>query len=155
MKDVSNVSIVTRSPRETRALGRAFGKKISAGAILLLRGNLGTGKTLFAKGLALGLGVKKRLKSPSFGILHSYPAANGSPRSGGAAKIKRFYHLDLYRLKSKRELGELGFRELLREEGAVTAVEWPEKINIGQAKNTIRIKFSHGKHPQERVIHVA
>lgn len=147
MKSVSNVRIVTRSPRETRALGRTFGRKISEGAVLLLWGNLGTGKTVFAKGLAQGLGVKNRLKSPSFEILHIYPASRG--------KVKRFHHLDLYRLGAKRELVELGLAELLRDRGAVTAVEWPEKINLGRAKNTIRIKFSHGRHPQERIIHVA
>src|SRR3989338_2111388 len=148
------LKLTTGSPKETRALGGIFGQTIRPGTVLLLRGDLGSGKTVFVKGLARALGVTGRIKSPSFGILQSYPAQRGSPRSGGAGKVKRLHHLDLYRLQSGRELAELGFHELLRDQAAVVAVEWPDKARRLLTDNTISIKFSHGKLPHERIIHV-
>lgn len=106
----------SRSPEATRELGRALGASCAGGEILLLNGDLGSGKTCFAQGLALGLGIpaEMRIASPTFTIHAEYAG--------------RLYlnHLDLYRLETPFQLDGLGIEDMLADPGAVTAVEWPD-----------------------------
>lgn len=134
--------IISRSPKETRALGEKIAWSLKAGDILALTGNLGSGKTTFLKGLLRRLKAKTRVTSPTFVILNVYPLPNG----------RKFYHFDLYRLKSALELVELGFTEAIREKASFMAVEWPEKIKNLLPRKTRRIAFRHGKNPTERII---
>jgi tRNA threonylcarbamoyladenosine biosynthesis protein TsaE len=108
--------VLSSSPAETQAVGREFGQRLAAGAVLNLRGDLGAGKTEFVKGLAQGLGGKDQVTSPTFTLIHEY-------RSGRLP----LFHLDLYRLRSEGELDEIGFDDYL-EAGGVCAVEWGEKF---------------------------
>lgn len=105
------------SPDETEALGREVGASLDGPALLLLYGDLGAGKTLFARGLAAGLGADPDdVSSPTFSLVNRY--------DGGRLTL---YHLDLYRLGGAREAYDLGLEEML-EERAVVAVEWPERL---------------------------
>jgi tRNA threonylcarbamoyladenosine biosynthesis protein TsaE len=108
--------VLSSSPAETQAVGREFGQRLAAGAVLNLRGDLGAGKTEFVKGLAQGLGARDQVTSPTFTLIHEY-------RSGRLP----LFHLDLYRLRSEGELDEIGFDDYL-EAGGVCAVEWGEKF---------------------------
>jgi tRNA threonylcarbamoyladenosine biosynthesis protein TsaE len=108
----------TSSPEETRALARRLGKLCRGGEIILLSGDLASGKTCFVQGLASGLGTPEELRitSPTF-VLHTEYLGR-----------LRLNHLDLYRLDSPEALNALGVWDILTEEGAVAAVEWPELL---------------------------
>jgi tRNA threonylcarbamoyladenosine biosynthesis protein TsaE len=110
---------VFRSPGETRAAGQALARCLGAeGLCIALCGELGAGKTLFAQGLAEGLGIDPGLvTSPTFAI------ANAFLRPQGTA----FVHVDLYRLASRDELEATGFADWF-EPGAVIAVEWADRF---------------------------
>ncbi len=107
---------VTSSETETRGLAARLAGDLAAGAIVLLSGDLGAGKTAFTRGLAEGLGIDPELvSSPTFTIVHEY--------SGGRLPL---VHVDLYRL-STADLDEVGLDADLASRG-VTAIEWPERL---------------------------
>lgn len=135
---------ITSSPSQTRQLGRAFGKKLRKGAVIALTGTLGSGKTTFVQGLALGLGLRKKIISPTFIIMVCRPIPK-TPRV--------FYHLDLYRVGDKRTIQELGLSEIVRNPQNIIAIEWPEKFNSSLPIHTQRINFAHdGRNPKARII---
>jgi tRNA threonylcarbamoyladenosine biosynthesis protein TsaE len=106
--------ILTSSEEETSAAGARLGESLQAGAVLLLYGNLGAGKTAFVRGLASGLGAQAdEVTSPTFTIVQEYP---------GRVTL---YHVDLYRLE-EREVDDLGLEELVLGDGVV-AIEWAER----------------------------
>lgn len=107
--------IRTCSEQETEAVGAALAEKLFPGAVLLLEGELGAGKTVFARGVARGLGVRSHVQSPTFTIMNEH--RGNLP----------FYHFDLYRLESGEELFELGMDEYLEGDG-VSLVEWAGKF---------------------------
>lgn len=106
----------TKSPEQTMHLGQICGQWLTQGTVIALMGDLGTGKTVFAKGVAKGVGVadEREVTSPSFVLVNEYQG--------------RFpvYHVDLYRLHQARELEDLGWEELISTPG-VTMIEWAEK----------------------------
>jgi tRNA threonylcarbamoyladenosine biosynthesis protein TsaE len=108
--NVTELSVVTRSPDETRGVGRALGAVMSAGDLVLLSGELGVGKTQLAKGIAEALGIEEPVVSPSFTITRSYRGR------------VRLMHVDVYRLDRVQELLDLGLEEDADE--SVTVVEW-------------------------------
>ena len=95
----------TSSPDETLELGRLLGGWLAAGSVVALRGELGSGKTVLAQGLSLGLGFDGYVSSPSFVIVNEYD---------GRIPI---YHIDLYRMDGPELLDSLGYRELFWSEG--------------------------------------
>ncbi|HHX73657.1 MAG TPA: tRNA (adenosine(37)-N6)-threonylcarbamoyltransferase complex ATPase subunit type 1 TsaE [Firmicutes bacterium] len=107
--------IVTREEKETENLGRFWGEQLFPGAVILLSGGLGAGKTVFARGVGLGLGVRTPITSPTFTLLHVHQGR------------LPFYHFDLYRLDAADELFELGMEEYLFGEG-VCLLEWADKF---------------------------
>ncbi len=114
-------TIITNSFEETQELGFNFAKKISDISILALHGDLGSGKTTFIQGLAKGLGINKKIISPTFIIMRSYKVPV-------IFKKSHFYHVDLYRVNSEDDVRELGLIELINDSGNIIAIEWPEKI---------------------------
>jgi len=107
--------IKTDSEQATEDLGEALGRRLFPGAVILLNGEMGAGKTVFARGVGRGLGVNASIQSPTFTLLNAH--------SGRLP----FYHFDLYRLNSEEELFELGLDEALDGEG-VSLVEWAGKF---------------------------
>ncbi|MBI4371987.1 MAG: tRNA (adenosine(37)-N6)-threonylcarbamoyltransferase complex ATPase subunit type 1 TsaE [Elusimicrobia bacterium] len=107
-------AFLAQTEEDTAALGRRVGRRLRAGDLVLLYGELGAGKTVFARGLAWGAGFRGRVASPTFALAHVY--------RGGRLTL---HHLDLYRLKTG-ELAELGLDELLADPRGAVAVEWPE-----------------------------
>ena len=128
--------IKTNSLEETIKLGQKIVPKLKGGTILELQGNLGSGKTTFVKGLALGLGIKKPVRSPTFNLIRTYVVKNNS-------KIKRLAHIDCYRLKNPQEIIEIGLTDYLKDPFTLTAIEWPQKIRLILKKyRTKKIIFS-------------
>ena len=127
--------VITKNEKETFELACNLGKKIKGRAIFALEGDLGTGKTVFAKGLARGLGVKKTILSPTFVLMKIYPVR-------GNKYIKEFCHIDTYRLKNEKDLLAIGADEYLKKKNAVVAIEWPEKIKklLGRSVKFVKLK---------------
>ncbi len=106
------MKLITRSTEETYALAQKIAQELNGGEVILLNGTLGAGKTTFTKGLALALGVKKTVVSPTFTIIKEYEGEK-----------LHLYHIDMYRLEDDDELEELGVEELYRED-SVVVIEW-------------------------------
>lgn len=107
----------THSPEETRNLAARLATWLEPNDLILLGGDLGTGKTCFVQGLARGLGIPEtEVTSPTFILMQSY--------SGGRLPL---YHVDLYRLGVREALADLGLEEIL-EAGGVTVVEWADRL---------------------------
>ena len=108
--------VETHSESETEAVGRTLAQRLEPGAVVLISGDLGAGKTAFVRGLAEGLGIAPaEVSSPTFTLIQEY--------RGGRLGL---YHVDLYRLTSK-EVDDLGLDDLMLE-GGVMAVEWPDRL---------------------------
>jgi tRNA threonylcarbamoyladenosine biosynthesis protein TsaE len=110
---VSSIVLHARTPAETKRIGARLGRLLEAGDVLLLQGELGSGKTVFAQGLGQGLRVHEPVKSSSYVLLNEYH---------GRLTI---YHADLYRLNDPSEVAELALEETAAP--GVLAVEWPER----------------------------
>lgn len=110
-------SIALLDPPATHRLGHCLGERARVGDCLLVRGDLGAGKTSLVQGLARGLGVEESVTSPTFTLLNEY--------RGRLA----LYHFDLYRL-SALEIHGLGFAEYWEEPRGVCAIEWPECLRL-------------------------
>lgn len=125
------LKIITKSGKETIALGRELGCRLSAGNCLALLGDFGSGKTTFVKGLAQGLGFKKKncVSSPSFVILKIYE---------GRLPL---YHFDLYRLEGIRDIENIGLAEFV-EGGGVSVIEWADRARALLPPGSITIEFS-------------
>ena len=117
----------TESPEETFALGRQMGERAEAGQIYTLDGDLGAGKTVFAKGFAEGLGVTEIVNSPTFTILQTYESGR-----------MPLYHFDVYRIGDPEEMDEIGYEDCFYGNG-VTLVEWSELIAELLPANAVRI----------------
>ena len=121
--------IVTNSAQETQELAGGFIGEVLAEArterdearLICLWGDLGSGKTTFAQGLAAALGVKGVVNSPTFLIMKKYPL-------GREYRGLDLYHFDCYRIRSAEEVEALGWGEILADEHSVVVVEWPELI---------------------------
>jgi tRNA threonylcarbamoyladenosine biosynthesis protein TsaE len=124
------LAVRTHSPDETAALGVRIGGLLRPGEVLLLVGDLGTGKTTFVQGLAKGLGIDRRPRSPTFTMVHTY--------EGGRYPL---VHVDLYRTDTSTEVEGLGLEELL-EPPAVAAVEWGEKAAPVIGNDYLELDFS-------------
>jgi len=126
----------THSPEETIAFGRSLAEFLSPPKLVLLRGDLGAGKTTLVKGIAAGFGAAKEddVTSPTFTLIHEYrgPRAN-------------LFHIDLYRIETQRELETLALDDL-RAENSVLLIEWGEKFPRLQRERDVEISLErHGE----------
>lgn len=143
MEKALRIKVVSHSESETIAFAEKLVKVFPKGTIITLRGDLGAGKTHFVKGLALGVGSKALVTSPTFTILNVYEE--------GKLPI---YHFDMYRLSSKEEAEELGFNEYFDPAtlDGISVVEWPERVEGLITTPHIAIEIVKGEN--ERVIYV-
>jgi len=112
------VIVRSDSAERTRAIGRLLARRLRAGDVVLLHGDLGAGKTTLTQGLGEGLLVRGAVQSPTFILIDEH-----EPAPGGLG----LHHVDLYRLDDPRQIEALGFEEHLDPGGAVTVIEWPER----------------------------
>lgn len=110
--------ILSRSAEETFLAGKQLGETLNSGDIVALFGDLGAGKTVFAKGIAAGLGISEEVTSPTFTFLKEYEG-----------KQQRLYHFDLYRIEDEEALENIGFFDYLQGSG-ICVIEWPEKAAL-------------------------
>lgn len=143
-----SIQIITKSAQETADLGQKIGASLSRttnreqAGIYCLFGELGSGKTTFAQGFALGLGLTSRLLSPTFIIVRRYSIER---------KFIYFYHIDLYRISSPNELEGLGLTEILSDPKSVVVIEWAEKLADTLPKNRVDVSFKVHENGDHRV----
>jgi len=119
---------LTNNSKQTFNLGKKFAGKLESGDIILLYGELGTGKTTFIQGVANGLGIKDRILSPTF-LLHRIHPVIGHD-------FNRMNHIDLYRLENSTKISSIGIEDVFKEDGSVTFIEWAQRLkNFNSNKN--------------------
>lgn len=137
---MSVVAIDSGSPEETERIGVLLGKLLSPGDFIALKGELGGGKTRFAKGVATGIGVSPDMPvtSPTYTLMNIY-----------AGRIP-LYHFDLYRLSGDDDAVDLGFADYFAGEGA-SLVEWPERLSEELPAERLEILFSYTGESERRL----
>ncbi len=131
---------MTRSEAETRSAGEALAAALKVGDIVLLHGDLGMGKTVFARGLAAGLGVDPgEVRSPTFTLVNPYH---------GRLTV---YHVDLYRIEGTKDLDELGLEEILGGDG-VAVVEWAERLGPYRPRRCVEVRIEDGGGSARRIV---
>lgn len=113
MADVHELELSTSHEEETRGLGEALGRVLRKGDVILLSGDLGTGKTCLTQGIGRGLESPAPVNSPSFVLMNEYDGR------------ETLYHVDLYRIEDVEELDDLGLWDYA--EKGVLVIEWPER----------------------------
>lgn len=134
---------ITRSAEETIALGRELASMLKEARIVILRGDLGAGKTTMVKGIAEGLQAASRddITSPTFTLIHEFRGPDVT-----------LYHVDLYRIETERELQTLGLDELFAEPENLVLLEWGEKFPRFQRERDVEIAIERGGGQQRRII---
>ncbi len=121
----------TYSEQETKELGVRLGRTVSSGTVVSLRGPLGAGKTVIAKGIAEALQINEAIVSPTFTLVQEYVGT------------MPLHHMDLYRLHGIDDFSGIGGEELLYGDG-VTLIEWSEKIEDILPPGSVRVKIAIG-----------
>ena len=130
---------ITHSPEETFELARGIGGRLNGGEIFLLSGELGAGKTVFAKGVAAGLDIDPSdVTSPTFTLINAHDGR------------QRLYHVDLYRLESAAHRN-LGLEEIFDDEKAVTVIEWAERLSHAPAR-AVTVEIAYVSDCDRRVV---
>lgn len=123
--------VISNSPEQTRKIASEFAKSLKIGDLVALFGKLGSGKTVFVQGVAEGLNVKKKITSPTFVFMHTYPIKLSN-------KTVNFCHLDLYRGEAEIDYESLGLSEIINGENVVV-LEWASKIKDRLPKKRIDV----------------
>ena len=137
--------MTTQTFEETQKEGKEFAKKLfalennSKATVVVLYGELGSGKTTFVQGFAKELGIKKRIISPTFIIVRKYRVRIKDK----GLMIKNFYHVDLYRANSEKDLEGLGLKEILEDPQNIVAIEWGEKLGSLLPKKRWDVRFEY------------
>jgi len=139
--------IATKSVEETWDLAEKIAKILKAGDFLALVGDLGGGKTTFTKGLAKALDIKDEIQSPTFTLIKEYKVIQNRKY-----KIKKLYHLDMYRLCNIKEAKELGLEELFQEKDSIFVVEWADRIKELLPNHTKFIEFDFINETTRKII---
>lgn len=136
----------TQTRRAAMLLGEELKKtrlRIPHALCILLSGELGAGKTLFAAGLLRGLGYRGHVQSPTFVLMKRYPIR--------ASQFSNVWHIDCYRIERAHELRALTFKSILSDPKNIIIIEWPERIKKHLPKEAVRISFHHESHDTRRI----
>ncbi|MBP9676373.1 MAG: tRNA (adenosine(37)-N6)-threonylcarbamoyltransferase complex ATPase subunit type 1 TsaE [Anaerolineaceae bacterium] len=137
-----SIDFVSRSPEQSRRLGKRLGSLLKTGNVLFLEGDLGSGKTTFVQGLAQGWGAIDAVSSPTFVLVNQYRRLDG----------KLMFHLDAYRLESVPEALDLDLEEMLA--NGVLVVEWADRIYDALPKENLSIHFSWVNEEQRNLVFI-
>lgn len=140
----THFTIRTHSGHETTRLGFILGREVrnyrareGRSLVILLSGELGAGKTVFAKGVGRGLGVRATIHSPTFLLMKRYPLAR--------SYFKNLWHIDCYRIHNARELIALGLKDILRNPKNIVVIEWPERVRRLIPRWALAVSLAHTK----------
>lgn len=145
-KSFNGKIFIANSFEKTQKLGKDFAKFLEGGDVVCLYGDLGYGKTTFVQGLTKGLGINKRIISPTFVIVRNYKMIKNKE-----LRINDFYHIDLYRAEREKDIEGLGVEEIMNNRNNITVIEWAEKMGKILPKNRIDVKFEYVDENKRRV----
>ena len=131
--------IVIKNEEETKKFGEKLCEKLTAGSIVALTGDLGTGKTTLTKAIAAGLGLTDVITSPTFNIVKQYDSGR-----------LPLYHFDVYRIGDVDEMYEIGYEEYFFGDG-VCVIEWADLIEEIIPDDAVRIEIEYGEKEGERI----
>ena len=142
---------ITNNFEETQNLGKEFVsrseillRRTKGSRVIALYGELGSGKTTFVQGLAVGLDIKRRIISPTFIIIRSYKIKNQKSKiKNKAQNLKLLYHIDLYRIRDEQDIKGLGIDEIMGNSDNIIVVEWAEKMKDFLPKKRIELHFKY------------
>jgi tRNA threonylcarbamoyladenosine biosynthesis protein TsaE len=128
--------VITHSAEETTSWGRKFAARLKAPIVVLLSGELGSGKTTLTKGIVAGLGAasEEEVTSPTFTLVHVY---GDSERT-----VSKVHHVDLYRIENFHDFETLGMEDVFEQSG-VLIVEWAERFPLRSPWPQIRVRLEH------------
>jgi len=142
---------LTHSSEETIARGREIAGNLRAPVLVLLKGDLGAGKTTLTKGIISGLGAAREedITSPTFNLVHEFriPVPAGAATGDPPSKV---YHVDLYRVESFQGLESIGIEDALSE-NAIVIIEWPEHFSFRTDWPTVEIRLDHAGGDSRRI----
>lgn len=172
-----NEVFITNSFGETQRLGGKFVEKVNGqgrtlselseknrgSLVIALYGDLGSGKTTFVQGIAKGLGIKRRIISPTFIIVRTYELKNqksilrqtqdkNQNYNSKFKNLELFYHIDLYRIESVEQIEALGLDEVLKYPENIVVIEWAEKMGDLLPKERWDIRFDHLEGDRRRIV---
>lgn len=133
------LTAATTGVDQTRALAARLATVVQSGDVVLLAGDLGTGKTAFTQGLAAGLGVDEQVTSPTFTLVRSYPGR------------LTLHHVDVYRLDSLQEALDLDLPELI-DDGGVTVIEWGDVVAPALPADFLEVRLDYGEADTDRTV---
>ncbi len=129
---------ISHSPAETVEFAREYAKNLKGGDVVVLSGDLGAGKTQFAKGVALFLGIKEDILSPTYAYMNDY---------GG-----KLYHFDFYRLKSGEQAEAMGLCDYFYGDG-ISLIEWGENVESVLPQNTKKVEILKLSDRERKIIY--
>ena len=142
------MKVISTSVEETQQIASdLLDKYIQKGVsplVFALSGDLGAGKTAFAKGIAKNLGIEESVNSPTFVLMHPYEINKNG--------FKTFYHIDAYRLESEKDLAPLGIKEILNNKENIVLIEWSERVEKILPENSVRIHIEHLEENKREII---
>lgn len=133
--------LLVLSQKEMETLGERLGRALRGGDVVLLRGDLGAGKTVFTRGVARGMGVSGAVSSPTFTLMHCHK---------GALALN---HMDLYRLETDDEFYDAGLEDAMNER-SVCMIEWPEKCEGAMPQKRLTVRIEYGEKEGERRVSI-
>lgn len=157
---------ITNNSEETQKLGEEFARSHLAKlkhVLIALYGDLGSGKTTFVQGLAKGLGIKRRIISPTFIIVRSYVLKSQKLKvkiqkhnsKFKSLELRAFYHIDLYRIDDEKDIKGLGIEEIISNPQNIVAIEWAEKMEKFLPKERWDVKFEYVGKSERKIIIVS
>jgi tRNA threonylcarbamoyladenosine biosynthesis protein TsaE len=148
---MTSKEFITNSSEETIAKGREIARKLRPPVLVLLKGDLGSGKTTLTKGIISGLGAAREedVTSPTFNLVHEFriPILAAAESTSRSCKV---YHVDLYRIENFHDLESLGLEDALSEK-AIVIIEWPEHFTFRTDWPTVEIRLDHAGGDSRRI----
>lgn len=138
--------IISRSEKETISCGKKYAESVVPGEVIGLKGDLGSGKTQFVKGVAQYFKVKDIINSPTFLIVNQYTGIN--PKTNKNITLN---HFDLYRLRFKEELETVGFRDYINDD-SICIIEWCDLAEEYLSDSLRKVMFDFGMKNTDRII---
>ena len=142
------MNVVTESLEETYALAEKFIHQLTSSApervgacVVLLTGDLGSGKTSFVQGVARALGVMEHVTSPTFVLLKNYQIPSTKLQTNHKFQFKNLIHIDAYRLSAGESAAPLELEEIFANKENIVLIEWPEHVQIKYPKESIELQF--------------
>lgn len=138
------VCVHCKNEKETERVGALLGGQMTCSDVLLLSGEMGTGKSVLTRGLAARLGIEGPIPSPTFTILLIHEGSGLT-----------LYHFDLYRLENEDELYEMGLDEMIPPDNGVAVIEWPQNCAMAMPEKCFRVSLAYVPDaPEERILNM-